>query len=78
VTGFSVTHHIQEQLMREARRLLSQPGTSVSETAGALGFESEKYVNRIFRKSYRHLTGLVEKKPRATVRSLLEMFTAGR
>lgn len=49
VTGFSVTHAIQQALMREAQRLLQQAELSVNEVAYQLGFEDAKYFNRLFR-----------------------------
>lgn len=50
VTGFSVTYHIQQELMREAQRLLYYSGLSVKEIGNTLGFEDEKYFNRLFSK----------------------------
>ena len=50
VTGFPVTYYIQQELMREARRLLYHSGLTVKEIAGTLGFEDAKYFNRLFSK----------------------------
>jgi AraC family transcriptional activator of pobA len=50
VTGFSVTSHIQKEIMLEAQRLLSYSSLSVKEIADALGFEDESYFNRLFSK----------------------------
>jgi len=50
VTGFSVTYYIHHELMREARRLLYHSDLSIKEIAGTLGFEDDKYFNRLFRK----------------------------
>jgi len=50
VTGFPVTYYIQQELMREARRLLYYADLSVKEIARELGFEDEKYFNRLFNK----------------------------
>jgi AraC family transcriptional activator of pobA len=48
VTGFSVTYHLQQTVMREAQRLLAAPGLSVNEVACQLQFEDAKYFNRLF------------------------------
>ena len=50
VTGFSLTHHLQQELMREAQRLLAQPGSSVSGVAYRLHFDDPKYFSRLFRR----------------------------
>jgi len=50
VTGFSVTYYIQQELMREAQRLLHYSDLSVKEIADTLGFEDDKYFNRLFSK----------------------------
>jgi AraC family transcriptional activator of pobA len=50
VTGFPVTYYIQQELMRQAQRLLSYSGLSVKEIGNTLGFEDEKYFNRLFSK----------------------------
>ncbi len=51
VTGFPVTYYIQQELVREAQRLLSYSGLSVKEIADALGFEDAKYFSRLFSKT---------------------------
>jgi AraC family transcriptional activator of pobA len=50
VTGFPVTYYIQQEMMREAQRLLYYSSLSVKEIGNAIGFEDEKYFNRLFRK----------------------------
>ena len=50
VTGFPVTYHIQQESMREAQRLLYYSDLPVRQIAFSLGFEDEKYFNRLFRK----------------------------
>ena len=50
VTGFPVTYYIQQELMREAKRLLCYADLSVKEIAEELGFGDEKYFNRLFSK----------------------------
>lgn len=50
VTGFPVTYHIQQQLMREAQRLLYYSDLSVKEIADTLGYDDVAYFNRLFSK----------------------------
>lgn len=50
VTGFPITYHIQQELMREAQRLLYYSDLSVKEIANTLGFEDSQYFNRLFSK----------------------------
>ncbi|WP_316763648.1 helix-turn-helix transcriptional regulator [Pedobacter aquatilis] len=50
VTGFSVSYYIQQEMMREGQRLLHYSSLSVKEIGNALGFEDEKYFNRLFKK----------------------------
>lgn len=50
VTGFPATWFIQQELMREARRLLYHSDISVKEVADVLGYEDDKYFNRLFSK----------------------------
>ena len=50
VTGFPVTYYIQQQVMREAQRLLYHSDLTVKEIADILGFEDAKYFNRLFSK----------------------------
>lgn len=49
-TGFSVSHHIQEAMMLEAKRLLSHTGMSVKEITYAVGLEDHGYFSRLFKK----------------------------
>lgn len=51
VTGFSLSHFIQRQVMLEAQKLLYYSELSVKEIAVVLGYEDHKYFNRLFRKS---------------------------
>ncbi|WP_374949198.1 helix-turn-helix transcriptional regulator [Mucilaginibacter sp.] len=53
-TGFSVSHHIQQRVVLEAKRLLYHSDKSVKEIAFALGYDDYPYFSRIFNK----LTGL--------------------
>jgi AraC family transcriptional activator of pobA len=62
VTGFPVTYYIQQELMREAQRLLYYSERSVKEIANILGFEDEKYFNRLFRKVMGISPGAFKKK----------------
>jgi AraC-like DNA-binding protein len=50
LTGKSTSQHISEQLMAEARSLLTYTNYSVAEIAFALGFEYQSYFNRFFKK----------------------------
>lgn len=50
VTGFPVTYYIQQELMREAQRLLRYSDLTVKEIADSLGFEDSQYFNRLFSK----------------------------
>ncbi|MFH6951041.1 AraC family transcriptional regulator [Flavobacterium sp. FlaQc-51] len=50
VTGFSLTYHIQQEVLREAQRLLFHSHFSVKEIAVLLGYEDYKYFNRLFSK----------------------------
>lgn len=50
VTGFPVTYSIQQELMREAKRLLYYSDLSIKEIADSLGFEDATYFNRLFSK----------------------------
>ncbi|QES89670.1 helix-turn-helix domain-containing protein [Rhizosphaericola mali] len=54
VTGKSVTAHLQEQCIMEAKRLLYFTDLEVREIAFTLGFEDPVYFGRLFRK----LTGM--------------------
>lgn len=50
ITGFSLTYHIQQENISEAKRLLDYSALTVKEIADELGFEDEKYFNRLFSK----------------------------
>jgi AraC family transcriptional activator of pobA len=50
VTGFSLTYLIQQEVIREAQRLLYYSHFSVKEIAVSLGYEDSKYFNRLFSK----------------------------
>ncbi|WP_221390917.1 helix-turn-helix transcriptional regulator [Dyadobacter sp. NIV53] len=49
-TGFSVSHHIQERIILEAKRLLYYSGKSVKEIATELGYDDYPYFSRLFSK----------------------------
>lgn len=67
VTGFPVTYYIQQELMREAQRLLFYSDLSVKEIADSLGFEDAQYFNRLFRKVVKISPGAFRKKSGASV-----------
>lgn len=50
VTGKSTTTHINEQIVAEAKLLLSNTDWSISEIAASLGFEYASYFNNFFKK----------------------------
>ena len=50
VTGFPVTYYIQQELMREAQRLLYHSDLAIKEIADTLGFDDAQYFNRLFSK----------------------------
>lgn len=50
VTGFSVSHHIQQRVILEAKRLLYHSDKSVKEIAFELGYEDYPYFSRLFTK----------------------------
>lgn len=54
VTGNTVSYHIQERIMLEAKRLLFHSSKSVKEIAHELGYEDYSYFSRLFNK----LTGM--------------------
>ena len=62
VTGFSVSYYIQQEVVREAQRLLCYTGLSIKEIASELNFEDEKYFNRVFSKVSGESPGLFRKK----------------
>ncbi|MDA6069919.1 helix-turn-helix transcriptional regulator [Flavobacterium sp. AC] len=49
-TGFSVSHHIQERVILEAKRLLYHSDKSVKEIASVLGYDDYAYFSRLFTK----------------------------
>ncbi len=49
-TGYSVTHHIQQCIILEAKRLLHHSGNSVKEIASELGYDDYPYFSRLFTK----------------------------
>lgn len=62
VTGFPVTYYIQQELMREAQRLLRYSALTVKEIADILGFEDSQYFNRLFSKTIGISPGAFRKK----------------
>jgi AraC family transcriptional regulator, transcriptional activator of pobA len=49
-TGFSVSHHIQQRIILEAKRILYHSDKSVKEIATDLGFDDYPYFSRLFTK----------------------------
>ncbi len=49
-TGYSVSHHIQQRIILEAKRLLYHSGKSVKEIAAELGYDDYPYFSRLFTK----------------------------
>jgi AraC family transcriptional activator of pobA len=49
-TGYSVSHHLQQRVILEAKRLLYYSDKSVKEIAAALGFDDYPYFSRLFTK----------------------------
>jgi len=49
-TGFSVSYHIQQRVVLEAKRLLYHSDRSVKEIATALGYDDYPYFSRLFTK----------------------------
>ncbi len=49
-TGYSVSHHIQERVILEAKRLLYHSDRSVKEIATELGYDDYAYFSRLFAK----------------------------
>lgn len=47
-TGHSVSHHIQQRVVLEAKRLLYHSDKSVKEIAGDLGYDDYSYFTRLF------------------------------
>jgi len=50
VTGHSVSHHIQQRVILEAKRLLYHSDKSVKEIAVSLGYDDYPYFSRLFSK----------------------------
>ncbi|MDN3584678.1 helix-turn-helix transcriptional regulator [Mucilaginibacter flavus] len=49
-TGYSVSYHIQQRVILEAKRLLSHSDKTVKEIAADLGFDDYPYFSRLFTK----------------------------
>jgi AraC family transcriptional activator of pobA len=49
-TGYSVSHHLQQRVILEAKRLLSHSDRSVKEIAASLGYDDYPYFSRLFTK----------------------------
>ncbi|MFD0765016.1 AraC family transcriptional regulator [Mucilaginibacter lutimaris] len=49
-TGYSVSYHIQQRVILEAKRLLYHSKSSVKEIAAALGYDDYPYFSRMFTK----------------------------
>jgi AraC family transcriptional activator of pobA len=49
-TGYSVSHHIQQRVILEAKRLLFHSHKSVKEIASTLGYDDYPYFSRLFTK----------------------------
>lgn len=49
-TGFSTTHHIQQRIILEAKRLLYHSDKSIKEIAAELGYDDYPYFSRLFTK----------------------------
>jgi AraC family transcriptional activator of pobA len=47
-TGYSVSYHIQQRIILEAKRLLYYSDKSVKEIASALGYDDYPYFSRLF------------------------------
>jgi AraC-like DNA-binding protein len=50
VTGLTASYFIQQEMLREAQRLLGYTDSSIKEIAAYLGYDDPKYFNRIFTK----------------------------
>jgi AraC family transcriptional activator of pobA len=48
VTGQSVSHHIQQRVILEAKRMLYHSSKSIKEIAGELGYDDYSYFTRVF------------------------------
>jgi AraC family transcriptional regulator, transcriptional activator of pobA len=51
ITGFSASYWIQQEVLLEAKRLLSYTGMDVNEIAYELGYEDAAYFSRFFKKN---------------------------
>lgn len=51
ITGFTVTYFIQQEVIKEAQRLLYHTDMSVKEISFLLGYDDYKYFNRLFSKN---------------------------
>ncbi|WP_343688674.1 helix-turn-helix transcriptional regulator [Chitinophaga sp.] len=49
-TGFSVSHHIQQRVILEAKRLLAHSDKAIKEIATTLGYDDYPYFSRLFTK----------------------------
>ena len=49
-TGYSVSYHIQQRVILEAKRLLYYSDKSVKEIAAELGYDDYPYFSRLFTK----------------------------
>jgi len=47
-TGYSVSYHIQQRVILEAKRLLYHSDKSIKEIAGELGYDDHSYFSRLF------------------------------
>jgi len=50
-TGYSVSHHILQRVILEAKRLLYHSGKSVKEISSALGYDDFPYFSKLFTKA---------------------------
>lgn len=50
ITGYPVSHHIQQRVILEAKRLLYHSDKSVKEIAAELGYDDYPYFSRLFTK----------------------------
>jgi AraC-like DNA-binding protein/mannose-6-phosphate isomerase-like protein (cupin superfamily) len=50
ITGYSVSYHIQQRVVLEAKRLLYHSGQSLKEVAATLGYDDYAYFSRLFTK----------------------------
>lgn len=50
VTGFTASYFIQQEMLREAQRMLCYSDLSIKEIAAWLGYDDDRYFNRLFTK----------------------------